>query len=152
MREIRKIFALVAMATTLLLGGCDRGATPEVISPGMVVSYSTLDGSWELIAWNGEEIGEGTYCYIDFDRTEHRFEMWDNFASMYADKHSGTFTIEENEYGDYILSGSYDYGVGDWNDKYAVTIFTPGREMRWDSLSTNDTFTFAKVDEIPELN
>lgn len=152
MRVITKIFAVALLAITLLLGGCNRGATPQVVDPGMAVTYSTIDGSWELIAWNGAELDEATVCYVDFDRTERRFEMWDNFDSMYAVKHSGTFTIEENEYGEYILSGTYDYGVGDWNDSYTVTMYTPGHEMRWESVATGDTYTFAKIDAIPELN
>ena len=77
--------------------------------------------------------------------------MWSNFGSMYADDSSGTFTIEKNEYGEFILSGIYDYGVGDWNDTYRVTMYTPGREMRWESTTTDDTYTYARIDAIPEL-
>ena len=140
------------MATALLCSGCDRGATPPVVKTGMDVTYSTIDGSWELVAWNGEALEEGTYCYIDFDRTEHRFEMWSNFGSMYEDKRNGTFTIEKDEYGEFILFGIYDYGVGDWNDKYTVTMYTPGNEMRWEAHATDDIYTYCKIDSIPEFN
>lgn len=152
MRSIKRLIMGAIVATSLLIVGCDRGATPQIIDPGMAVTYSTIDGSWELVAWNSEELSEDTFLYIDFDRTEHRFEMWDNLGSMYADKHSGTFSIEEDEYGSYILSGTYDYGVGDWSEEYEVTIYTPGNTMRWESRTTNNIYTFAKIDAIPELN
>ncbi|MBQ8493987.1 MAG: lipocalin family protein [Alistipes sp.] len=149
--KLTRIFTVALIAMALLSTSCNRGATPAVIVPGMEVTYSTIDGSWELIAWNGKALDEGTYCYIDFNRTEQRFEMWSNFGSMYADDRSGTFTIEKNEYGEFILSGIYDYGVGDWNDTYRVTMYTPGREMRWESTTTDDTYTYARIDAIPEL-
>lgn len=143
---------MLALAAIALLASCNRGATPAIVNPGMDVTYSTIDGCWELIAWNGEPIEESTYCYIEFNRTEQRFEMWDNIGSMYADKHSGSFTIEKNEYGEFILTGTYDYGVGAWSDTYRVTMYTPGEEMRWESTSTSDTYTYARIEEIPELN
>lgn len=151
MRLFKHVMMAFIVAIALLVGGCNRGATPAVVPTGMDVTYSTIDGSWELIAWNGEALAEGTYCYIDFDRTEHRYEMWSNFDSMYADKRSGTFTIEKDEYGDFILMGTYDYGVGDWGENYTVTMYTPGREMRWEATTSNDTFTYARIDQIPEL-
>ena len=151
MRFYKQAVMAGIVAIALIVGGCKRGATPAVIATGMDVTYSTIDGSWELIAWNGEALAEGTYCYIDFDRTEQRFEMWFNFDSMYADRRSGTFTIAEDEYGDFILAGRYDYGVGDWNDTYRVTMYSPGREMRWEATSTNNTYTYARIESIPEL-
>lgn len=149
------MLAALALATTTV--SCEKPAPiPEEV-PTIEVTYDALEGHWMLTHIDGEELFDDTMLYIKFEnhtdeRMQHRYEMWDNIGSMYADKHSGSFTIEKNEYGEFILTGTYDYGVGAWSDTYRVTMYTPGEEMRWESTSTSDTYTYARIEEIPELN
>ena len=152
MKNLKTLFGLLWVASSLLVAGCDKesnaiGDTEQT----MAVTYTTLDGCWRLDAWNMEPMAEQTFCYVDFDRTERRFEMWDNIASMYARKTTGTFRIEQDDHKHYILGGSYDHGVGDWNTEYEVVMLYPGDRMTWRSTTTDDTFTYTRVENIPEL-
>ena len=79
--------------------------------------------------------------------------MWDNIDSMYATDTTGTFAINEEEDGTYTLSGTYDYGVGDWSSDYRVELTNEGERMQWLSLDgTHQVMDFVRVAEIPEFN
>lgn len=134
-----------------MLASCQKEENNNATQPTMAVTYSTLDGTWMLDSWNMEPLTEGSFCYVTFDRTEQRFEMWDNIGSMYGRQTTGTFTIEQDEYKRYILRGSYDHGVGDWNMSYEVTMSYPGDEMTWRSTSTDDVATYCRVESMPEI-
>ena len=119
----------------------------------MAVTYNTIDGCWQLTMWQGTPMADDTYLYIAFDGRKHSFEMWDNLNSMYATDKTGTFIITQEEDGTYTLSGSYDYGLGNWNSDYRVTLSREGNSMRWLSLSSNnDVMDFVRIEAIPELN
>ena len=98
-------------------------------------------------------MAEDTYLYIEVDRREHRYTMWDNIDSMYATDTTGTFAITEEEDGTYTLSGTYDYGVGDWSSDYRVTLSNKGERMQWISRSGSfQAMDFVRIEVIPELN
>eukprot|EP00975_Prorocentrum_lima_P066602 12910107-Prorocentrum_lima.AAC.1 len=59
--------------------------------------------------------------------------MYQKFDSMYARYITGSFSIENNPYLGYIISGVYDYGNGDWNNKYIVTDLLESGSMTWTS-------------------
>ena len=65
--------------------------------PTLEVNYANLHGTWMLTEWNGQPISEGTYCYIDFNRREHTFKMYQKFDSMYARCITGEFTLEKDD-------------------------------------------------------
>ena len=91
--------------------------------------------------------------YIEFDRMEHRYTMWDNLNSMYAVDTTGTFTIIEEEDGTYTIMGAYDHGVGDWSNEYRVALLEDGKRMQWWSRNgANQVMDFIRVAEIPEFN
>ena len=78
--------------------------------------------------------------------------MWDNLNSMYATDTSGTFTITPEEDGTYTLSGTYDYGVGDWNNEYRVTLSEGGNRMIWwTKREPCEVMEFHRIEEIPEI-
>lgn len=151
MRLFRLFFTTsVAMLAALALG-CqtpDSEREPEQIK---AVTYYTIDGVWRLEELNDKPLSEDTMLYIDFDRKEHRFEMWDNFDSMYMTKTTGMFAIEQDEYERYILSGWYDYGVGDWASDYIVEMTILGDYMLWQSMSNNEKMLLRRVEELPEF-
>lgn len=151
MRLFRLFFTTSVAMLAALASGCqtpDSEREPEQIK---AVTYYTIDGVWELTELNDKPLSEDTMLYIDFDRKEHRFEMWDNFDSMYMTKTTGMFAIEQDEYERYILSGWYDYGVGDWASDYIVEMTILGDYMLWHSMSNNEKMLLRRVEELPEF-
>lgn len=150
MRHLHNIYVALLTAVALMSVGCERPAsqpTEEVIA----VTYNTLDGCWRLSHLQGVAIAEDTYLYIEMDRTEHRYTMWDNLNSMYGTTTTGTFAISEEEDGTYTLSGTYDYGVGDWNSCYRVTLSDGGNKMQWWRRGADQVMEFEHISEIPEI-
>jgi hypothetical protein len=71
---------------------------------------------------------------------------------MYAVDVTGSFTITAEEDGRYTLSGTYDYGKGDWNSNYHVELRDEGERMQWHSLDgTHQVMDFQRIADIPEL-
>ena len=152
MRLINRLVATLFVVATLLIAGCEKPAPlpTEEVTP---VTYMAIDGCWQLEMWQGRPIAEDTYLYIEFDRKERRYTMWDNIDSMYATDTTGTFAITQEEDGSYTLSGTYDYGVGDWSSDYCVTLRNEGERMQWISRSGSfQAMDFVRIAEIPELN
>ena len=150
MRLFYRLLAIVLIAVTTFAVSCEKPA-PLPIEEPIAVTYSALDGCWQLTMWQGASMAEDTYLYIEFDRKEHRYTMWDNIDSMYATDTTGTFTITEEEDGSYTLSGTYDYGVGDWHAEYRIELSNGGDRMQWWSKSTNEVMDFVRIAEIPEI-
>ena len=152
MRLFYRLLAIVLIAATTFVVSCEKPAPLPTEEP-IAVTYSALDGCWKLEMWQGRPMAEETYLYIEFDRKEHRYTMWDNIDSMYATDTTGTFTITEEEDGTYTLSGTYDYGMGDWSSDYHVTLSNEGESMKWKSRNgSHQVMDFVRVDEIPEFN
>lgn len=150
MRLLQRIVATLIVVATI--AGCEKPA-PLPTEEKIAVTYAALDGCWQLSMWQGAPMAEDTYLYIEFDRREHRYTMWDNIDSMYATDTTGTFAITEEEDGTYTLSGTYDYGVGDWSSDYRVTLSNEGERMQWISRSGSfQTMDFVRIEAIPELN
>lgn len=149
MRVINRFFAALIAITTLTMVGCEK-PTPLPNDINIPVSHTAIDGCWQLTKWQGAPLAEGTYLYIEFDRKERRYTMWDNIDSMYATDTTGTYTITEEEDGTYTLSGTYDYGVGDWSNDYVISLHDEGNTMQWSS--TDLVMDFVRIAEIPELN
>ena len=149
MRLLQRIVATLIVVATI--AGCEKPA-PLPTEEKIAVTYAALDGCWQLSMWQGAPMAEDTYLYIEFDRREHRYTIWDNIDSMYATDTTGTFAITEED-GTYTLSGTYDYGVGDWSSDYRVTLSNEGERMQWISRSGSfQTMDFVRIEAIPELN
>ena len=142
-----KLLLLFAVAT--VVAACEKPVN-DLSEPAIEVTTKRLDGAWELSAWNGEALAEGTYLYVEFNGKERRFEMWDNLGSMYVQHKSGTFAISQDSEERYIINGQYDYGVGDWNNDYVVRMLADGEEMEWSN--DDEMMLFKRIDDIPELN
>lgn len=149
MRLLQRLVATLIVVATI--AGCEKPA-PLPTEEKIAVTYAALDGCWQLSMWQGAPMAEDTYLYIEFDRREHRYTMWDNIDSMYATDTTGTFAITEEEDGTYTLSGTYDYGVGDWSNDYRVVLTHEGEHMQWRALSANQTMDFVRVEAMPEFN
>lgn len=150
MRKFRSIYLILALVSLVAMSSCEKPA-PLPQDESLAVTYSALDGCWQLSHLQGTPISEDTYLYIEFDRTERRYTMLDNMNSMYGTETTGTFVISEQEDGTYTLSGTYDYGVGVWNNKYKVELTGEDR-MLWHSLGKElEVMEFNRIDQIPEL-
>lgn len=146
MKHFQLLFLIAIVA---LFAGCEKPDSEQPL-PTFPVTYSTIDGAWELTEWNGQHLMEGTYLYIEFDSREHRFEMWDNLGSMYTQHKTGGFAISKDENDNVILTGHYDNGVGDWNNSYKAYFMQHGDCMAW--TTDIESMTFKRIDVIPELN
>ena len=152
MKFLRGMFAIAIVVATLFVTGCDKGEdVSNTQKKNMTVTYYTIDGVWRLMEWNDAPLAEGTLLYITLDRKEHRFEMWDNLNSMYPTMHSGGFLLSVDDMQRDIISGWYDYGVGDWGSDYIVELNAEGDKMVWCAVSGEDKMTFEEVDELPEF-
>ncbi|MDO4163273.1 MAG: lipocalin family protein [Bacteroides sp.] len=140
------------MALFLLLFGFSACSDDDevVTEQPLTVNYANLSGTWKLTEWNGQPLADDTYCYITFVRKDHTYLMYQKFDSMYARLITGTFTIEEDDYLGYLISGTYDYGRGDWSSTYIVNDLYSS-SMTWiveDDAS--DVSKYERCDSVPE--
>ena len=140
---MRILFRIIPLCM-LLLGfvACDDEDEAKVET--LEVTPANLNGTWQLVEWNGESLAEGTYCYITFVRRDKTFQMYQKFDSMYARFFSGTFEIEKDD-------GKYDYSLGGrWNNSYVVTDLLPSGSMIWTVKDDmGDVSKYVRCDGVP---
>lgn len=147
MKNILNLMALFAFVLCCVSCGDDEKA--EI--PTLPVTAANLNGTWQLAEWNGQPMAEGTYCYITFNRRELTFEMYQKFDSMYARYITGSFSLENDPYLRYVISGEYDFGNGDWNHDYIVTDLLESGSMIWTAKDDdNDVSKYARCEKVPE--
>ena len=148
MRHFKLLFLAVM---SIIAISCEKPVVDnEQPLPQPDVTYETIDGAWQLTEWRGEALSEQTFLYIEFDDESRRFEMWDNIGSMYTQHKSGTFSIAQNDQKEFVLTGTYDNGVGDWANVYTVRMMAQGEKMVW--YAEDENSIFSRISEIPELN
>lgn len=148
MRHFKLLFLAVM---SIIAISCEKPVVDnEQPLPQPDVTYETIAGAWQLTEWRGEALSEQTFLYIEFDDESRRFEMWDNIGSMYTQHKSGTFSIAQNDQKVFVLTGTYDNGVGDWANVYTVRMMAQGEKMVW--YAEDENSIFSRISEIPELN
>lgn len=151
MKHLIKLFTLLA-ALFLTMGfvSCSSDDDEPHEQP-LAVTPANLDGVWQLTEWNnGQPLADGTFCYVVFHRRDNTMEMYDNIGSMYAHHTTGYFSIKQDPYLGYIISGSYDNGIGDWNQSYIVTNLYQSGSMTWTSKDdASDVCRYQRVSEVP---
>lgn len=147
MKNIFRMMALYMLLFSFIACGDDD----EETVPTLEVNYASLHGTWKLAEWNGAPLADGTYCYITFVRRDRTFKIYQNFDSMYARSITGTFLIENDRELGYVISGEYDYGRGEWNNKYIVTDLLESGSMIWTVKDDPaDVSRYERCDEIPQ--
>ena len=122
-----------------------------VVIPELDVNYANLNGTWKLIEWNGQVLPEEVYCYIELNRKEHTFTMYQKFDSMYARCITGEFLLEDNDEWGSIISGTYDYGMGEWNNSYIVTELLESGTMIWTVKGDEtDISKYERCNKVPD--
>ena len=92
MKYLKKLFTLLVIALFACGFAACSSDDEEPEEPALEVTPANLRGTWKLVEWNnGEQVPEGTYCYIVFNRKEQTFEMYQKFDSMYGRHITGSF-------------------------------------------------------------
>ena len=146
MKTLFRIMALFLMLFSFAACSDDDEAT----TISLAVTPANLDGTWELVEWNGAPLQEGSYCYITFSRKDKTYKMYDKFNSMYANLKTGKFNIENDVKYGFVLTGNYDFGNGNWNNSYVVTNLLSDGTMTWTVKNNpSDTQKFKKCIKVP---
>ena len=143
---MKKTVHLILVAVMAIMTACEKEEMPI---PALEVNYINLDGTWQLAEWRGAPLAEGTWLYIELDRKEHTFKIYDNISTMYPHLYTGVFEITNDwRVGD-VISGTYDYENGVWNHDYIVTDLYQ-ESMLW-TAKDDDTEVqkFVRVAEVP---
>jgi hypothetical protein len=118
MKTFLKAFAILFVVSCFVsCKGDEEGFEPATLE----VTPNNISGYWMLSEYNGMEIPEGTFCYVQYIRKDRKFVMYQKFDSMYPRRITGVFAIENDIRKGYVLSGKYDYGMGEWNNDYIVS-------------------------------
>lgn len=115
------------------------------------VTPNNISGYWVLSEYNGMEIPEGVFCYVEYIRKDRKFVMYQKFDSMYPRRITGVYSIEKDKYGRAVLGGKYDYSMGDgeWNNRYFVTELLENRMVLTADSENADVCIYVRCNEIP---
>ena len=143
---MKKTVHLILVAVMAIMTACEKEEMPI---PTLEVNYINLDGAWQLTEWRGAPLAEGAWLYIELDRKEHTFKIYDNISTMYPHLSTGTFELTNDwRVGD-IISGAYDYGNGAWSYEYIVTDLYK-ESMTWTAKAdAAEQQKLVRVDEVP---
>lgn len=139
---------LSAAAVVLFAVSCDKndGIAEEQTLP---VTYINIEGTWELVEWNGEPLAEGTYAYIELTR-QGEFSSYSNIEStaLVTTAMTGTYDIDQD---DDTVGGNYDYlDYEPWAHRYVVSGLT-ATSMTWTADDdASEVRVYSRIDSIPE--
>ena len=152
MNKMKDFFRILMLTVvSLVTFSCTED---EVVEQSLEVTTHNLHGQWKLAEINGMTVPEETYVYIDFDR-KGTYKMYQKQDSQYTRYITGNYSVTEDAFLGYILSGNYDM-KGDWNHDYIVTDLMKEGTMTWtvrddkaDNKEDLEVQKFVRVDEIP---
>ena len=143
MKRLIKVTMLVSVLLTI--GACtDKVETPDYLD----VTPNNIAGSWRLESTCGEPLAPGSYVYINFDRKERSFEIYQNTDSFSTRYVTGRYFIYTDADAGSIIRGDYDYGNGAWSHRYIVSDLTSKR-MVWRALDDDNYIDIYVRCEIP---
>ena len=77
--------------------------------------------------------------------------MYQKFDSMYARCITGEFLLEDDDEWGSIISGTYDYGMGEWNNSYIVTELLESGTMIWTVKGDEtDISKYERCNKVPD--
>lgn len=142
MKKITNLLMLLAIA---LFAACEKD---DITEPTLEVKSHNLDGVWKLESLNGSPLEEGTYVYLVLDR-KYTFELYQMTHSMYPVLYTGDYELEYDWRVGNVISGTYDYGQGAWNNEYVITNFNKN-SMTWTAKGENgEVQEFVRVNKVP---
>ncbi|MBO5216839.1 MAG: lipocalin family protein [Alistipes sp.] len=123
----------------------DSEPQPEYLE----VTRGNIAGVWKLESWMDAPLSDGSYVYIEFNRSDRSYTMWQNIDSFQLRKLTGLYWIEIDEELGAIIRGSYDHGVGEWAHRYIVSDLTEGT-MVWTAKDNESDVSVYVRCELPE--
>ena len=145
MKNILKMAMMLLFVCSFTACSDDENPEPQSLE----VTPNNISGIWRLEELNGEAIPEGTFCYIEYVRSDRTFTIYQKFDSMYPRCITGVYSIEKDPYKGYILSGEYDYGMGEWNNDYIVTsLYETTMTLAADN-ETGEISKYVRCNEVP---
>ncbi len=146
MKKYLKLYLMFFLAIGMVACEKDEDIQEE---PSLEVTNANLNGIWQLYEWNGEVMEDGRFCYMNLDRLEETFTIYENIGSMYARKLTGAYSIEGDDTEGYTLEGTYDYIEESWKG-YDVNRLTATRLELNVTDNPDEELIYVLVDEIPE--
>lgn len=148
---MKTLFRMMALFMMLFTFSACSEDEEETIVPTLEVNYVNLEGTWQLTEWNGQPLPDGCYCYMELNRKDHTFTLYQKFDSMYARLITGEFVLEkDNDYRS-IIHGTYHYGMGEWNNSYLITDLLETGSMIWTAVGDDsDVCKYERCPEVPE--
>ena len=148
MKKILTLISVIALA--FAASSCEKvddNPQPQQLE----VNAHNISGQWQLLEWNGDNLAEGTYVYLDIVRNDKTYTMYQNMDSFTNVPHviTGSYFLSTDVELGAIIRGSYDHDNGEWAHRYNIISLT-ANEMFW--VATDDlTFSqkFVRVDAIP---
>ena len=148
MKKILILLSIIAIAAV----SCEKDSMPEE-APQLEVNANNISGQWELVEWNGDNLTEGTYVYLDIVRNDRTYTMYQNMDSFSNVPHviTGSYRLSTDEELGAIIRGTYDHDSGEWSHRYIIQSLT-ANEMFW-VAKDDPSFTqkFRRVSTIPVL-
>ena len=143
MKNLIKL-TMTVVASLVMFACTDKVETSDFLD----VTPNNISGSWCLESSCGEPLAEGVYVYIDFDRKERSFEMFQNTDSFSTRYITGRYFIYTDSEAGAVIRGDYDYGNGAWAHRYVVSDLTSER-MVWSALDDSEYVDVYVRCEIP---
>lgn len=149
MNRMKSMLLLAMMVLSAV--ACDKNNPVRTEELFLEVNVNNISGQWELKQWNGEEMAEGTYVYLDLERKDMTYTMYQNVDSFSDVPHviTGRYALSTDVSSGTVIRGSYDHDSGDWTHRYVIKWLTADA-MLW--VATDDSEVdqmFVRVDSIP---
>lgn len=149
MNRIAKILTIALLA--FIAASCEKVIQTEPDEVQLEVNAHNISGQWQLLEWNGSELAEGTYMYLDIVRNDKTYTMYQNMDSFTNVPHIVTgsyFLYTDVELGA-LIRGNYDHDGGDWAHRYVIESLTEN-QMFW-VAKDDPSFSqlFIRIDSIP---
>ena len=91
--NMKKILILISIIA-LTAVSCEKNVLPEEPQQ-LEVNANNISGQWTLVDWNGMNMAEGTYVYLDIVRNDRTYTMYQNMDSFTNVPHvvTGSYTL-----------------------------------------------------------
>ena len=145
MKNIKSILLAVLCLTVL---SCNKHKEEEAY---LEVNRNNISGCWSLSSWNGNELAEGSYFYIELLRNDGSYtivESLDGFSEA-PSRITGRYALADDEVLGTVISGLYDHDSGYWAHDYVISQLT-ATSMVWTAVD-DPSFVqlFVRCDSLP---
>lgn len=141
-------FYLTLLLAAFAFVACDD-SDDEIVEPQLEVNANNLAGVWQLVSWNnGAALEPGLHLYLELERRDRIFKIYDNLGSFQTTLTTGQYYFETDSEMRTVVCGIYDYGRGDWNHDYLVTSLTATKMVWVATDDTNDVSVYVRA-ELP---